>query len=118
MPRKYTKKQVATGATEVLKPEDSVYGLMGKSIFPYTQKTVDEYRLSLVDMNFADLQRHAIEIANIVPNTNKREQLIDKLEREYLRKQFQFVNRTTTSDLPILSDKEEKSIKELLSRGR
>ena len=113
-----TKKQVSTGATAVTMPEDSVYALMGKNMFPYKEKTVEDYRASLLDLNFSDLQRHAIEIANIIPNTNKREQLIDKLEREYLHKQFQFVNRSNQNKFDKMSDAEEKSINTLLSRGR
>jgi hypothetical protein len=117
MAKKINKKNVAIGAIEPNESE-SVYAFMGRNTFPYKQNDVNEYRLSLVDMTFSDLQRHAIEIAGIIPNTNKREQLIDKLEREFLRKKFQFVNRTVAQTASTLSDIEEKSIKDLLSRGR
>ena len=117
MPRKkLIDKQLSTGAIPLQTPEDSVYAMMGYNQFPYKEKTVEEYRASLTDMNLADLQRHAVK-HGVVPNTLKRHILTNRLEEEFLRKKFAFVDARDVTPTDVLSKKKEQEIKDLLSRG-
>jgi len=81
-------KKTVTGA---LASPRSVYDIIGQDTFPYREKTLAEYSKTLEKLDLADLQSHAIAVASILPNVDKRERLIDKLEREYLKKQSAFV---------------------------
>jgi hypothetical protein len=105
------------GALET-KQEESLYSFMGLNTFPYREKTPQEYRVMLDQLTLNDLQRHAVEIANIIPNTMSRHNLIDKLEREFLKKQNAFVDRKKPDNSVILNKKQEQDVKDLLSRGR
>lgn len=108
---KLESKQVAHGA---LPSTQSVYGYMGLNQFPYAEKTLDEYKAKLEKMDLADMQRHAVSVANILPNVDRRNILTDKLVTAYLRKQSQFIQDPQRYVEPDASE----AIKKLLARGR
>lgn len=114
---KLTDKKLSTGAIPLQTPDDSVYAMMGYNQFPYKEKTIEEYRSSLDAMNLADLQRHAVQ-HSIVPNTLTRSILVDRLEREYLKKRYAYVDVKDVSPTEAVSKKKELEIQDLLSRGR
>jgi hypothetical protein len=97
-----------------LTPPRSIYEIIGKDTFPYAEKTLQEYQKKLEKLDFADLQTHAVAVANILPNIDKRERLIDKLEREYLKRQFAFVGSEGHYQNPATTPE----ITEILRRGR
>lgn len=107
----------AHGALEI-EIGESLYDFMGLKTSPYKESDAKAYRAKLDEMSLSDLQRHAIEVANIVPQSTSRSNLIDKLEREFLKKQNQFVNKKKTSGNISLSEKDELDLKDLLSRGK
>jgi hypothetical protein len=91
--------------------------MLGYNQFPYAEKTSEDYRAKLNEMNMADLQRHAVE-HNVVPNTTSRTILVDRLEREYLKKRWAYVDVKDASPNPAASKKQQREIEDLLSRGR
>ncbi len=93
----------------------SVYELMGKKVFPYEEKTLEEYQKKIQAMDWTDLQRHAVAVANILPNVDKRHQLIDKLEREYLKKTYAYIGHPQQGMNPLQASPE---IMKILSKGR
>lgn len=109
--KKISDKQQAHGQ---LSSNTSIYDIMGKKTFPYEEKTIEDYRKRLDSLDFADLQRHAVQVANILPNVDKRHVLIDKLEREYLKKLYAYVGH------PHMGGVKEGSpeIMKILSKGR
>lgn len=108
--KKVTEKIQAHGALE----GKSIYELMGSKVFPYEETTIEAYRKKLDKMDFADLQRHAVQVANILPNVDKRDRLIDKLEREFLKKLYAYVGHPKQGITEPGSDE----IMRILSRGR
>jgi len=61
----------------------SIYDIIGKKTFPYNEKTLEEYLAKLKTMDWSDLQKHAVEVANILPNVDRRDRLINKLEQGF-----------------------------------
>lgn len=84
-----TNKEQVNGAVST---PGSVYSLMGGESPIYKQKTAEEYVKYLNSLDLHDLQTHAIAVANIIPNVDKKQVLIDKLEKEFLKKQYQFMD--------------------------
>jgi hypothetical protein len=119
MPRsKKLPPKIATGNIAMKTPEDSVYALFGLNDFPYKQKTQNEYLTYLRDLTENEIQRHAIE-HGVIPNAVSRTILIDRLEREFLKKKFAYVNVKNSNPVTAkLSDKDEEDIADLLARGR
>jgi hypothetical protein len=110
--------KTATGNIAIQTPEDSVYALVGLNTFPYKQKTQAEYLTYLRDLNLADLQRHAVE-HGIIPSAVSRSVLTDRLEREYLKKKFAYVDVKDSNPVTArLPKKDEDDIANLLARGR
>ena len=110
--------KVATGNVEIQTTEDSVYSQVGMDMFPYKQKTVQEYLSFIKDLNLSDLQRHAVE-KGIIPNATSRSILEDRLEKEYLKKRYAFVDvKIADSNGKSLSKKDQEDIESLLYRGR
>jgi hypothetical protein len=101
-----------------LEDKSGVFDYMKKKEFPYQEQTLAEYRAKLNSLNISDLQRHAIEIANILPNITDRSRLADKLEREYLRRQGLFMIRYSSTSIPSsgLTAKQEDAIKKIINR--
>lgn len=108
--KKINEKLQAHGALE----GKSIYELMGGKVFPYEENTLEEYRKRLDKMDFADLQRHAVQVANILPNVDKRDRLVDKLEREFLKKLYAYVGHPQQGITPPGSEE----IMKILSRGK
>lgn len=50
----------------------------------YGTTEIDEYRSQIKEMNTASLREHAIEVAHVVPGTN-RDRLVKRLEAEFLK---------------------------------
>lgn len=110
--------KIATGNIAIQSPEDSVYALVGLNTFPYKQKTQSDYLSYLRELNLSDLQRHAVE-HGIIPNAVARSVLVDRLEREFLKKKFAYVDVKDTNPVTArMSDKDEEDIANLLARGR
>jgi hypothetical protein len=119
MSRKTLKnKKVATGNVAIQTPEDSVYSLVGFKTFPYKQKDQVEYKAFLNEMNLADLQRHAVSVG-IIPTAVSRTILEDRLEREYLKKKYAYVDVKDVNPVTARLNKEDEAdIADLLARGR
>jgi hypothetical protein len=110
--------KIATGNIALQTPEDSVYALLGFNQFPYKQKTQAEYLSYLRELNLSDLQRHAVE-HGVIPNAVSRSVLCDRLEREYLKKKYAYVDVKDSNPVTAkLGDKDEQDIANLLARGR
>lgn len=109
--KKITNKEQAHGQ---LSSNSSIYDLMGKKTFPYEDTTIEDYRKRLDSLDFADLQRHAVQVANILPNVDKRHLLIDKLEREFLKKLYAYVGHPHQG----VSKDSSPEIMRILSKGR
>lgn len=73
----------------------------------YGTLNIEEYRAQLKDMNTASLREHAIEVAHIVPGTN-RERLEKRLEAEFLKHVKSFTQNK------IERPKEKEPTKEVL----
>lgn len=86
--KKLQDKQLVHGALPEVRCIDDI---LGRKWFNYKESTDAEYRSNLEKMNFSDLQRHAIEVGNIIPNVDRREMLISKLVKIYLERKFKFV---------------------------
>ena len=108
--KKLPEKQI-TGMIDPVN-QKSVYEIMGFNDFPYPQKTIEEYRALIDEMNLADLQRHSIEVANIIPTSASRSILIDRLEKEYVKKRYAYVEVKNVGRQ--LSAQDEADIKKLL----
>jgi hypothetical protein len=103
------------GALEGISP---MLDTLRKREFPYSVDTLPEYRKNLDKMNLSDLQRHAIEVAHILPNITERSRLVDKLEREFLRRQSIFVTRYSpvNSTVSSMTSEQEAEIKGILKK--
>lgn len=104
------KEQVNGAAT----PAKSIYDIIGKKTFPYEEKTLEEYQKKLKDMDWTTMQKHAVEVANILPNIDKRDRLIAKLEEAYLKKFYAFLGHDKQKKEPEAS----AEIMRILSRGK
>lgn len=93
----------------------SVYDIIGKANGPYTTNSFDVYRTQLQKMDLAELQKHAIETANIIPIDDRR-RLEDRLEKEFLRTQAKFAGKT--QGVAPMSEKDKDSVLKILSRAR
>lgn len=110
-PKKLSKHE----ATGELKAITSIYELVGISTYPYKTTDSKEYEKSLLDMNLADLQDHAIQL-NIVP-VDDRDRLQDKLVSAFLTT----VGTYKAAQIKDNGDKVEgdrKAALDILSRGR
>lgn len=108
------KGQQINGAVE---SKDSIFTFINKKMFPYSVKTLKEYQDQLEKMNLSDLQRHAIEIAHILPNITDRNRLVKKLENEFLQKLSAY-NLTFVNTLPQtgLTTEQSQNIRDVLDR--
>jgi len=100
--------------------ETSIMDVLRKRNYPYKDLSLAEYTKTLSRMNLSDLQRHAIEVAQILPNITDRSRLVDKLEREFLRRHASFTTSCAAMNTNIsnLTPEREAAIKEVLSRHR
>jgi hypothetical protein len=96
---------------------DNLYSFMGKKTSAYKETDLESYSVSLKEMNLVDLQKHAIEVANIIPSSMNRNTLIEKLEKEFLRKKGMQVARKITPNYTNLKAKDEKDLKDFMSKA-
>ncbi len=82
--------------------------------FPYKEQSLAEYQKSLASMNMSQLQLHAIEVAQILPNVGDRGRLVRKLEENYLKKQAKFVIGSIKPMQKPLTKEAEDTIKQVL----
>ena len=101
------------GALPASKPQ-SVYEILGMRSTNYKQETFSEYQVYLDTLNLAELQNHAISVANIVP-IDDRNRLIDRLEKEYLRINARFA---PSANQQVIMSKENKESAEKILRQR
>jgi hypothetical protein len=92
----------------------SVFDILGQNHSTYKEKTLEEYRESLNKMTITQLQNHAIAVAQILPNVIDKKHLIDKLEKEFLKKQNQFIAKVDNSN--ELSAQDKQNILKILNR--
>lgn len=109
--KKLSDKKIIHGALPEPKCIDDI---IGRNWFPYKEKTEAEYQSNLEKMNFSDLQRHAIEIGNIIPNTDRKILLIEKLVRIYLKKKYQFVGQEMRQKV----EEAPQKILDILKKGK
>ena len=110
--------KTATGNVELQGPEDSVYALLGYNTFPYRQKTQDDYKLFLRELNLADLHRHAVE-HDVIPSAVSRAILEDRLLTKFLKMKFAYIDKRDAHPVTAkLADKDEQDIANLLARAR
>lgn len=110
-PKKLSKHE----ATGELKPVTSIYELVGIASYPYKTTDEKEYEKSLLEMNLADLQDHAIQL-NIVP-VDDRDRLQDKLVVAFLTTVGTF-KAAHIKDNGNIVEGNSKSALDILSRGR
>jgi len=90
-----------------------------KREFPYKETSVAAYLKSLESMNISDLQRHAIEVAQILPNITDRSRLVRKLEEAYLKKQGKLLDFSRVGNgQSNVTPEAAESIRQIMSRGR
>lgn len=110
--------KTATGNMQLQGPEDSVYALLGYNTFPYRQKTQEEYKSFLRELNLADLHRHSVE-HDVIPNSISRPILEDRLLTKFLKLKFAYIDKRDAHPVTAkLADKDEKDIADLLARAR
>ncbi len=70
---------------------------------------------ALEALTFGELQRHAVEVAHILPNIDKRERLVNKCVDTFLKRQTQFLH----TQVPDNMTEEGKAVAlEILKRGK
>ena len=106
-----TEKSQVNGAVAAPK---SVFDILGQNHSIYKEKSLEEYRVSLSKMTLTQLQNHAIAVAQILPNVIDKKLLIDKLEKEFLKKQTQFIAKLDQND--NLSNEQRQNILKILNR--
>lgn len=119
-PKKNSKIDIKTGTqiNGAIEATPSVFDELRKREFPYSAKTLDEYKAQLNKMNLSDLQRHAIEVAHILPNITDRNRLVTKLENEYLQKQASYAIKFSKSAIPHsnVTPEQAENIRKILNR--
>ena len=89
--------------------------ILGRRYFMYKERDEKEYQKNLEKLNLAELQRHAIEVANIIPSADKRDTLINKLVKVYLERKYRYVAQNKPLVAPPVASEE---ILAILARGR
>lgn len=103
------------GAVET---QNNVFKYLKNRDFPYKVNTLAEYKIQLEKMNLSDLQRHAVEVAHILPNVTDRNRLVQKLENEFLHKQADQMTRYNPAALPTsnITSEQAENIRKVLNR--
>lgn len=115
-------KKVATGEVPATAADtqSTVFDYLRKKEMPYEEKTMEEYQKKIQSLSYSQLQRHAIEVANVIPNI-ERHRLIDRLEREYAKRSANFEYKYNTASLPKTNNMDEaraQNIIKILNGGR
>ena len=90
--------------------------ILGRRYFMYTEANEKDYQTSLEKMNLGELQRHAIEIGNIIPSCDKRDNLIGKLVKIYLERKYKYVANAQYKQ--VKQPEPTPEVLEILSRGK
>ena len=91
----------------------SIYEILGMKSNSYTQTSFADYQQYLDSLNLAEMQRHAVEVANIIPIDDRR-RLTDRLEKEYLRINARFAPQS--SNQIVIPEENKKNIENILRR--
>ena len=91
----------------------SIYEILGMKSNAYTQTSFADYQQYLDSLNLAEMQRHAVEVANIIPIDDRR-RLTDRLEKEYLRINARFAPQS--SNQIVIPEENKKNIENILRR--
>jgi len=95
-PTPFTKKQQTHGNIE---EGPAIFAYLKGREFPYTEKTLKEYQLSLAKMSKNQLHEEMMKV-NLIPNITERTEIVLRLEKAYLEKQASFLLRYTKSAIP------------------
>ena len=87
----------ARQVSAVIDNSSTLFQYVNNRDFPYQEKTFAEYQKKIQKFNLAELQRHAVEVAHILPNVTERNRLTKKLEDEYLIKHGRIVARNVNA---------------------
>jgi len=90
---------------------DEILGTQGRN--PYKEKTVEDYKNSLADMNMADLQAHAVELF-VIPRDD-RDVLTRSLIKEFEKKVVRY--ETPTQQSTVQGNNKEQLLK-ILYEGK
>ena len=90
--------------------------ILGRRYFMYSEANEKDYQKNLEKMNLGELQRHAIEIGNIIPSADKRDNLINKLVKIYLERKFKFV--ANSQQKQVKQPEPTPQVLEILARGK
>jgi len=93
--------------------KSSIYEILGMKSTNYRQETFAEYQAYLDTLNLAEMQRHAVEVANIIPIDDRR-RLVDRLEKEYLRLNARFA--PSTQSQVIIPEENKRNIEKILNQ--
>ena len=104
----------APEAAKVVSSPQSVYDLLGWKTHGYRHETLADYQQYLDTMNLAELQRHSVVVANIIPIDDRR-RLIDRLEKEFCRVNAKFAPQQNQQI--ILPQQNKENIERILRRG-
>lgn len=118
--KRIKKLEQAQQATGKLENKGEVFDYIRAKEFPYKETTLADYRKKLDAMNFSDLQKHAIEVASVIPNI-ERHRLVDRLEKQFLTKLANYQFKFQQNALPNtggVTEQAAQSIQQILSRGR
>ncbi len=96
-----------------IQTKSSIYEILGMKSTNYRQETFAEYQTYLDSLNLAEMQRHAVEVANIIPIDDRR-RLVDRLEKEYLRLNARFAPPTQAQI--IIPEENKRNIEKILNQ--
>ncbi len=111
-PRKTKELHQTNGALPASKPQ-SVYEILGMRSTNYRHESFADYQKYLDTLNLAELQRHAIDTANIIP-IDDRNRLVDRLEKEYLRVNARFA--PSVNQQVVIPEANKREIEKILNR--
>lgn len=111
-PRKTQEMRQTNGALPASKPQ-SVFEILGIRSTNYRHETFADYQKYLDTLNLAELQRHAIDTANIIP-IDDRNRLVDRLEKEYLRINARFA--PSMNQQVVIPEANKREVERILNR--
>lgn len=94
----------------------SVYDIIGQRMGGVKYQSLEEYKTYLNTLNLSELQKHAIETANVIPVDDRR-RLVDRLEKEFLTAQNKYVNYRPNQASAIPQENQDNIKRILNSRG-
>ena len=96
----------------------SVYEMIGFKDTPYSTDDVDDYLKEMNKLNMADLQTHAMSVAQIMPLTSEtRERLLTRLEKKFIEAKNKYSAHGPMTRAKLDPDR-EANLKKILSGGQ